>query len=177
MKSLLISVRSDLAEKEVSGEKPWEMRKSAPKIVPDYLIIYAKKPKGMVIGYAAVHRIEWFYWFRMENIRNVRVQSLGFIPLEEFLGRVCISEKELADYFNNEKTIKGYQFVLRDPIGIEPVRLPFHPPQQWRYFDGHPQEIIEGWQRSSTLEKVSISSAPYIAGVAHTNWQSEEKRC
>lgn len=155
--SLLVSVRSGLASKIISGEKPWEMRKSAPKTQPDYLIVYAKKPIGMAIGYAKIANIPSFFWYRPHDFRRVSiVEPNGKVhsdwSLDDFLNQVCISEKEFRDYFTKDwlrecpRSMEGAIIQLVDPIAVEPVKLPFQPPQQWRYLEGHPEEVITEWR-------------------------------
>jgi predicted transcriptional regulator len=139
--SLLISVRDDLAQKIVQGDKPWELRKSAPKQEADFVIIYAKKPTGLIIGYAKVLKIQ-----RWEKRGNGYFDLLGFakIRVSELLTKVSIDETELNQYLGDKK--EGGIIVLNYPVAIAPAELPFHPPQGWRYFNGHPEEVIQGWR-------------------------------
>lgn len=156
MKSLLISVRSDLAEKEVSGEKPWEIRKKRPSVAPSHVIIYAKSPVAKVIGYCKLKEFIKFSQSTVQaSLKRISVKGIppvGHIDLSEFLQKVCINIWEFDEYFKGNKA--GWIFELTEPTAIAPVKLPFHPPQQWQYFDGHPETIIQDWRRSSMMNKL-----------------------
>lgn len=149
MKSLLISVHHDLAQKIITGEKPWEMRKGRPSTFPDYVLIYAKKPVGKVIGYCKLSKFRKYsqvpYQCTLDRI-SVEGMRPGHINFSiEFLRKVCITADEFHKYFNGKQP-QGYIFELAEATAIAPVALPFHPPQQWMYFDGHPETIIDTWR-------------------------------
>lgn len=127
-KILFISIKPEFVEKIFNGTKTIELRKSAPKIKNNTLIIiYSTSPVMSVIGTC-----------RVSNIISLNPEELW----DKYNDKMGIDKKRYSDYFEEKDIAVG--IFLKDVKKIDQV-IPlsklranfdnFHPPQTYRYFD------------------------------------------
>lgn len=125
---LFISIKPEFVEKIFNGIKTIELRKSAPKIKKnDLIIIYSTSPVMSVIGTC-----------RVSDIILLNPRELW----DNYNDKMGIDKKRYYDYFEEKEIAVG--IFLKDVKRIDPV-IPlsklratfhnFHPPQTYRYFD------------------------------------------
>lgn len=127
-KVLFISVKPEFVEKIFNGSKTIELRKSAPNIKKDdIIIIYSTSPIMSVIGTC-----------RVMDIISDKPNSLW----NKYSNKFGIDKKRYFEYYKGKDIAVG--IVLKDvkkiskEIPLSKLRekfLNFHPPQTFRYFD------------------------------------------
>ncbi|MCW3072010.1 MAG: hypothetical protein JWQ09_6061 [Segetibacter sp.] len=125
---MFISVKPEFVEKIFNGSKTIELRKSAPNIKKDdVIIIYSTSPVMAVIGTCRVKEI---ISLKPTNLWNVYSHKFG------------IERKRYFEYYEGKEIAIG--IVLKDvkkintQIPLSKLRAKFknfHPPQTFRYFD------------------------------------------
>ena len=162
MIAVLISIRPKWCEKIISGEKTIEVRKTRPKLIPQFkCYIYCTLPKyphedfiatdyprpqfyggGKVVGEFTCDRI-----FPINVFDNGSIQNWLF----EHMERSCLTYEELADYIGNGKTGHGWHISdlliydrpreLSEFTGLRTFKGGFElrkidrPPQSWCYVE------------------------------------------
>ena len=127
-RALFISVRPEFVEKILNGSKNIELRKSAPNIEKDDLIIiYCTSPVMTVVGTC-----------RVKDIVTLKPLKLW----NEYSNKLGIDKKRYLEYYEGKDIAVG--IFLKDVKKIE-REIPlsklrakfanFHPPQTFRYFD------------------------------------------
>lgn len=127
-RALFISVKPEFVEKIFNGSKTIELRKSAPNVKKDdIVIIYATSPIMAVIGVC-----------RVKNIISNKPTKLW----SEYSDKFGIDRKRYFEYYEGKEIAVG--IVLKDvkkiskEIPLSKLRAKFrnfHPPQTFRYFD------------------------------------------
>lgn len=127
-RALFISVKPEFVEKIFNGSKTIELRKSAPNIDKDSLvIIYCTSPVMSVIGTCKIKEI----------ISNKPAKLWS-----DYSAKMGIDRKRYFEYYTDKSIAIG--IVLKDirkikeEIPLSKLRLKFknfHPPQTFRYFD------------------------------------------
>lgn len=120
-KIILISIHPEYAEKILTGEKTYELRRRLPLEKPDRMVIYATAPVSAVVGAAEV---EDMIDLPLTELWK-RVRKSAFVTLDEF-----------HEYFRPQD--RGKAFVLRNPVRFpSPVPVAEYgikrPPQSWQY--------------------------------------------
>lgn len=124
MKSVLIAIRPQWAEKIVSGEKTIEVRKTAPKEVPFKCYIYETKGQYVKFthgahtkyGYGRGKVIGEFICDRIEMV-NAKCSNYGIdLFYHDCLTNGCLTEREIEKYFNvpedrDLRAMKGNGYV------------------------------------------------------------------
>ena len=128
-KTILISIHPEYAEKILTGEKTFELRRRLPLEKPDRMVIYATAPISAVVGTAEVTDTIDLPLTELWK----RVKKSAFLTLDEF-----------HEYFKPQD--RGKAFVLSNP-----KRFPFpapiteyglkRAPQSWQYL---PEESNAG---------------------------------
>lgn len=108
MKSVLISIKPKWVEKIVSGEKPIEVRKTAPKEVPFKCFIYMTQGTYKDLG---LYR-ECIYQNRMKVIGEficdeVEIFSVGSLRSDDIEKLACLSYNEMINYFYKPEELDG----------------------------------------------------------------------
>lgn len=128
-KTILISIHPEYAEKILTGEKTYELRRRLPLEKPDHMVIYATAPISAVVG-------------------AVEVTDMINLPLTELWKRVkkssFVTLNEFHEYFRPHD--RGKAFMLRNPVRFpSPIPLTEYgikrPPQSWQYL---PEESNAG---------------------------------
>lgn len=120
-KTILISIHPEYAEKILTGEKTYELRRRLPLEKPDRMVIYATAPVSAVIGTAEVSDMIDLPLTELWK----RVGKSAFVTLDEF-----------HEYFRPQD--RGKAFVLRNPERF-PSPIPIteyglkRAPQSWQY--------------------------------------------
>jgi predicted transcriptional regulator len=125
---LFISIKPEFVEKIFNGTKTIELRKSAPKVKKnDIIIIYSTSPVMSVIGTCKV-----------DYIVSLKPEELW----DSYNDKMGIDKKRYCEYFEQKDFAIG--IFLKDVKKIDKV-IPlsklrtkfhnFHPPQTFRYFD------------------------------------------
>jgi predicted transcriptional regulator len=127
-RALFISVKPEFVEKIFNGSKTIELRKSAPNIKKDdVIIIYSTSPVMTVIGTC-----------RVKEIISLKPTKLW----NEYSDKFGIDRKRYFEYYEGKEIAVG--IVLKDvkkinkEIPLSKLRAKFknfHPPQTFRYFD------------------------------------------
>lgn len=127
-RALFISVKPEFVEKIFNGSKTIELRKSAPNVKKDdIVIIYSTSPVMAVIGTCRVKEI---------------ITSKPLKLWNEYSNKFGIDKKRYFEYFEGKEVAVG--IVLKDvtkikkEISLSKLRSKFsnfHPPQTYRYFD------------------------------------------
>ena len=127
-RALFISVKPEFVEKIFNGSKTIELRKSAPNInKEDVIIIYSTSPIMSVIGTCRVKEIIMQKPAKLWN---------------EYSNKCGIDRKRYFEYYEGKDIAVG--IVLKDvkkfnkQIPLSKLRSKFtnfHPPQTFRYFD------------------------------------------
>lgn len=135
MINILLSVRRPFSGKILSGEKPWELRKNAPRLkkgdsVTLWLYESGKDGERAIIG----------------KCRLVVTAALRPYPpkgiLELAIENACVTEEHLRNY------LPCYVWSVQDPVRISTVPLSAigltRPPQSWQYITPEQADILEG---------------------------------
>lgn len=127
-RALFISVKPEFVEKIFNGSKTIELRKSAPNIKKDdIIIIYSTSPVMSVIGTC-----------RVKEIISLKPNKLW----SEYSDKLGIDRKRYFEYYEGKEIAVG--IFLKDvkknnkEISLSKLRSKFknfHPPQTFRYFD------------------------------------------
>ena len=127
-RALFISVKPEFVEKIFNGSKTIELRKSAPNVKKDdVIIIYCTSPVMAVIGTC-----------RVKDIISYKPTKLW----NEYSNKFGIDRKRYFEYYEGKEVAVG--IFLKDvkkinkAIPLSKLRskfLNFHPPQTFRYFD------------------------------------------
>ena len=127
-RALFISVKPEFVEKIFNGSKTIELRKSAPNIKnEDVIIIYSTSPVMAVIGTC-----------RVKEIISLKPAKLW----NDYSNKFGIDRKRYFEYYEGKEIAVG--IVLKDvkkiskEIPLSKLRAKFanfHPPQTFRYFD------------------------------------------
>lgn len=124
-KYLFIAVKSEYANKLISGKKDIELRKKKPSVQPgDYVIIYASAPIKAVLGFGKVKTI---------------IECTPECLWERYSNRLGINEQSYFSYYDGYHKAIGIEFDMIKsvmPIGLEELRRVdpnFQPPQIYRY--------------------------------------------
>ena len=127
-RALFISVKPEFVEKIFNGSKTIELRKSAPNVKKDdVIIIYSTRPIISVIGTCRVKEIIMQKPTKLWN---------------EYSNKFGIDRKRYFEYYEGKDIAVG--IVLKDikkiskEIPLSKLRAKFrnfHPPQTFRYFD------------------------------------------
>ena len=127
-RALFISVKPEFVEKIFNGSKTIELRKSAPNIdKEDLVIIYCTSPVMSVIGTC-----------RVKEIISNKPSKLW----NDYSTKMGIDRKRYFEYFEGKDVAVG--IILKDikknkkEISLAKLRSKFrnfHPPQTFRYFD------------------------------------------
>lgn len=125
---LFISVKPEFVEKIFNGSKTIELRKSAPNVKKDdVVIIYSTSPVMAVIGTC-----------RVKEIITLKPTKLW----NDYSNKFGIDRKRYFEYYEGKEIAVG--IVLKDvkkiskEIPLSKLRAKFrnfHPPQTFRYFD------------------------------------------
>ena len=122
MKSVLISIRPQWAEKIASGQKTIEVRKTAPKEVPFKAYIYCTIGNGVKGDYLVPSGIQCgkvigeFVCDRIEMV-NAKCSDYGIdLFYHDCLTNGCLTEREIEKYFNipedrDLRAMKGNGYV------------------------------------------------------------------
>lgn len=132
---ILISVRPPFSGKILSGEKPWELRKNAPRIprgehVTLWTYESGKDGERAIIGKCRM--VSYVYMSRMP----FRVGHDDFI--EDF----CVTGQHLHAY------LPCFAWGVQDPVRL-PAPVPLsaigmtRPPQSWQYITAEQAAILE----------------------------------
>lgn len=134
-RALFISVKPEFVEKIFNGSKTIELRKSAPNIdKDDLLIIYCTSPVMSVIGTC-----------RVKEIISSKPSKLW----NNYSTKMGIDKKRYFEYFENKDVAVG--IVLKDvkknkkEVSLAKLRSKFrnfHPPQTYRYFDDKQLQLL-----------------------------------
>ena len=127
-KALFISIKPEFIEKILNGTKTIELRKSAPNIKKnDLIILYSTSPVMSIMGTCRVNEV---------------VTAGPFKLWKDYSCFMGIDEKRYFDYFDGRDLAVG--ILLKEVEKMEEV-IPlslirnkfknFHPPQAFRYFD------------------------------------------
>lgn len=135
MINILASVRRPFSGLILSGEKGWELRKTAPRLmrgdsVTLWLYASGKDGERAIIGMC-----------RVVCIVPMRHMPFGS-ALEEMLEDACVSEDHLRTY------LPCYAWGVQDPVRLpSPVPLSAigmtRPPQSWQYISPEQAAILE----------------------------------
>ena len=137
MINILLSVRRPFSGKILSKEKPWELRKNAPRIPPE-------NHGGATL---------WLYGSGKDGERAIigKCQLWCIIPLRHMpfgdalallIKEACVTEEHLRNY------LPCYAWGVQDPVRL-PVAVPLsaigmtRPPQSWQYLTDEQAEILE----------------------------------
>ena len=128
-KTILISIHPEYAERILTGEKTYELRRRLPLEKPERMVIYATAPISAVVGTAEVTDTIDLPLTELWK----RVRKSAFVTLDEF-----------HEYFRPHD--RGKAFVLRNPVRF-PSPIPIteyglkRAPQSWQYL---PEESNAG---------------------------------
>lgn len=136
MINILISVRRPFSGKILSREKPWELRKNAPRIpqrehVTLWLYESGKDGAQAIIGKCT----SW----RRTPVPNPYLFQCTAMDIAEM---ACVSMDELKDYW------PCYAWAVQDPVRL-PAPVPLsaigltRPPQSWQYLTDEQAAILE----------------------------------
>ena len=128
-KTILISIHPEYAEKILTGEKAFELRRRLPLEKPERMVIYATAPISAVVGTAEV--ADMIDLPLSELWKHVRKSA--FVTLSEF-----------HEYFRPQD--RGKAFVLSNPERfLSPIPITEYglkrAPQSWQYL---PEESDAG---------------------------------
>jgi predicted transcriptional regulator len=159
MIAVLISIRPKWCEKIISGEKTIEVRKTRPKLIPQFkCYIYCTLPKYPHEDFIATdYPRPQFYGggkvigeFTCNRVTNLFSNSRFWLDEDDVL-HTCLSAAEMRKYANGARGLYGWhisdlrvydhprdlwEFIgLRQTrFGWEPVPIT-RPPQSWRYVE------------------------------------------
>ena len=134
-RALFISVKPEFVEKIFNGSKTIELRKSAPNVVvDDIVIIYCTSPVMSVIGTCKVKEI---------------ISSKPTKLWNDYSSKMGIDRERYFEYFEGKETAVGILLkeVKRSKKEIPLSKLKmkfrnFHPPQTYRYFDNKQFQLL-----------------------------------
>ena len=135
MINILISVRRPFSGKILSGEKPWELRKNAPRIprgehVTLWTYESGKDGERAIIGKC-----------RMVSYVRMRYMPFRCLP-DDFIEDFCVTGEHLRSY------LPCYAWGVQDPVRL-PAAVPLsaigltRPPQSWQYITDEQAAILE----------------------------------
>ena len=107
MKSIIISVRPEYAQKILNGEKTLELRKSVPKDFVGWVYMCVTKAKPLLARYESVPQ----------------VTGLGTVGTSDFLYEITDKSDKLAKHFTNGLVVARWWFDEYEKIPFE-IMLP-----------------------------------------------------
>jgi predicted transcriptional regulator len=120
----LMSIKPEYAERLLSGSKQVEFRRTGPKEVVRWILVYATQPIGALVGVlevaAANRATPQKLWSDFGSVGGI--EKAAFFSY--FAGAV-----------SGEALVVSRALRLNEPVRLEDAGLPIRPPQSFRYVD------------------------------------------